>query len=309
MRTDQKLLCLKTTLTIFLCILWLIGAAIFGVLLWLRLDFWTNEYLQLDEKESLLRYLILVYLALAAGAVIVAFSIFGLIGGCLKKKWLLVVYLTALVAAMGLTVSAFTYGAIYKDELERSLVKDELLKNLIKTKFTNDGTKRLNRAVNIMQSELECCGANDPIDYKESTWWNLQQSSSSSSTGKTIYRVPPSCCRNYLRYEGSTNSNGCLLYKLRTENEVTSGEISEDIWKTGCQIKLQEFSDKYIIVVISITVVFFVLQLICTGIASFLVHMLNTLYVPQPDDIVYDMAHMQEKSPYPSRGDYRDYYN
>uniref|UniRef100_A0A2C9LEL6 Tetraspanin n=1 Tax=Biomphalaria glabrata TaxID=6526 RepID=A0A2C9LEL6_BIOGL len=304
MRTDQKLFCLKTTLTIFLCILWLIGAAIFGVLLWLRLDFWTNEYLELDKNESLKRYLILLYLTLAAGAVIVAFSIFGLIGGCLKKKWLLVVYLIALVAAMGLTISAFTYGAIYRDELERSLVKDELLKTLITTKYTGIQTDRINRAVNIMQSELECCGANDPVDYKQSVWCNVQQSSDQGCSRP--YKVPGSCCKNYLRLQQAS----CPLYISQSEsNDPTSGRKSEDIWPTGCQIKLQEFFDRYIIVVISITVVYFVLQLICTAIASFLVHMLNTLYVPQPDDIVYDMAHMQEKSPYPSRGDYRDYYN
>ena len=51
-----------------------------------------------------------------------------------------------------------------------------------------------------------------------------------------------------------------------------------------------------------------ILQLICIVVVSILIHVLNNLYVPQPDDIVYDMARNQEKSPYPSRGDYRDYY-
>ena len=50
------------------------------------------------------------------------------------------------------------------------------------------------------------------------------------------------------------------------------------------------------------------MQLICIIVVSILIHVLNNLYVPQPDDIVYDMARNQEKSPYPSRGDYRDYY-
>ena len=51
-----------------------------------------------------------------------------------------------------------------------------------------------------------------------------------------------------------------------------------------------------------------IVQLICIIVVSILIHVLNNLYVPQPDDIVYDMARNQEKSPYPSRGDYRDYY-
>ncbi|CAL1540880.1 unnamed protein product [Lymnaea stagnalis] len=296
MRTDQKLFCLKVFLTIFLSILWLIGAAIFGVLLWLRLDFWTNEYLELDSSFS--RYLNLIYIALAAGAVIVAFSISGLIGGCIKKKWLLVLYLTALAAAMCLTIGAVVYGAVYRDELERTLVKGELLKNLIRTRYNNDYSKRINRAVDIMQSELECCGANHPLDYHQSTWQSLIKNPLSEPN----FYVPPSCCKNYLRYEEAAQN--CQMYLPQTDKQV-----SPDIWTTGCQIGLQEFLDKYVVVVISITAVYFVLQVICMVIASYLVHMLNSLYVPQPDDIVYDMAHMQEKSPYPSRGDYRDYYN
>ena len=72
------------------------AAAIFGVLLWLRLDYWTNEYLEIDS--SLDRYLVLIYLTLAAGAVLTVFSLFGLIGACIKKKWLLVIVSTTLVA-------------------------------------------------------------------------------------------------------------------------------------------------------------------------------------------------------------------
>ncbi|KAK3702156.1 hypothetical protein RRG08_039124 [Elysia crispata] len=92
----------------------LVAAAIFGVLLWLRLDYWTNEYLEIDS--SLDRYLVLIYLTLAAGAVLTVFSLFGLIGACIKKKWLLVIYLISVVLAMCLTISSVVYGSIYRDE-------------------------------------------------------------------------------------------------------------------------------------------------------------------------------------------------
>ncbi|XP_059156471.1 CD151 antigen-like [Physella acuta] len=294
MRTDQKLFCLKVVLTIFLCFLWLVGAAIFGIVLWFRLDFWTNEYIQIDI--GLDRYLILIYISLAAGAVIVAFSISGLIGGCLKKKLPLVVYLIGLVAAMGLTVGAVTYGVIYRDELERSLVRGDTLQKLIKTSYVQDYSKMVTRVIDIMQSELECCGGNSPLDYLESSW--LMQVSVNSPGTKV---VPATCCKNYYRYQSSPTN--CQMYVAQSDRE-----LSTDIWKDGCQIKLQAFLDRYIVVVIGIAAFFFVLQVICTSITSYLIHLLNSLYVPQPDDIVYDMAHNQEKSPYPSRGDYREYY-
>lgn len=69
-------------------VLQLVGGAIFGIVLWLRLDFWTTEYLELDSRLD--TYLILLYIALAAGAVISGLSIIGLIGACLKNKVLII---------------------------------------------------------------------------------------------------------------------------------------------------------------------------------------------------------------------------
>ncbi|XP_005113280.2 tetraspanin-36 [Aplysia californica] len=293
MRTDQKLFCLKVVLTIFLILLWLVGAAIFGVLLWLRLDFWTNEYLEIDS--SLERYLVLIYIALASGAVIVVFSILGLVGGCLRKKWLIVIYLAAICIAIVLTVSAVVYGIIYREELEETVVRDNLVKNIIQAKYVDDRTSRVRRAIDIMQSELECCGGNSPNDYLESTW-------ALEGERKTQGLVPASCCTDYLRYNDPDQL--CRIYL-----PDTSQTRSPDIWQRGCQDELKDFLDSYVVVVIAIGAVFFVLMLVCLIICSVYIHLLNSLYVPQPDDIVYDMAHNQEKSPYPSRGDYREYYH
>lgn len=291
MRTDQKLFCLKTVLSVFLSLLWLVAAAIFGVLLWLRLDYWTNEYLDIDS--SLDKYLVLVYLTLAAGAVLTVLSICGLIGACIKKKWLLVIYLTSVVLAMCLTIGSVVYGGIYRDELERSLVKSDLLQKVIQQKYFDDESNKVTRAVDIMQSELECCGGEGPLDYRESVW-KLKKD--------PLVEVPASCCKNYLQHKD--RSKTCYMYISDTDNEK-----STDIWQNGCKESLRDFLDTYIVVIISIAAVYFLLQLICMIVTSILIHLLNSLYVPQPDDIVYDMAHNQEKSPYPSRGDYRDYYH
>lgn len=78
----------------------ILGSAVFGVLLWLRLDFWTNEYLELDKSFD--RYLILIYVSLVDGALIVLFSIFGLIGGLRTVKWSLVVVRLSPFCPLGL---------------------------------------------------------------------------------------------------------------------------------------------------------------------------------------------------------------
>ncbi|BFZ05139.1 hypothetical protein BsWGS_08178 [Bradybaena similaris] len=283
MRTDQKLFCLKTALTIALCILWLVGGAIFGIVLWLRLDFWTKEYLELDKELE--KYLILIYITLAAGALIAGLSILGLIGACLKRKWLLIPYLSVVVIAMLLTIAAFVYGAIYREELRETLVSKNLLTDIIRNKYTTDRTDRIVRVVDIMQSELECCGGTSPMDYSESNWGKLtnpktvDNSGTSGGNVKSV-PVPASCCKNYLKYHD--NSQRCDVYS-QTKDYVKS----EDIWQIGCNTNLQQFFDKYVIVVISIAAVFFVLQVICMILCSIVLHLLNCMYVTKPDDIVY----------------------
>lgn len=300
MRTDQKLFCLKCLLTIFLSILWLVAAAIFGVLLWMRLDYWTNEYLLVEP--SLESYLILIYVTLAAGGVLVIFSVFGLIGGCLKSKWLIVIYLTAVCVAIVLTVSSVVYGIIYKHDLEETIVRDNLLKKVIEQKYIDQSSSRVRRSIDIMQKELECCGGQGPDDYTRSVWASLD------TTGERQDKkmVPATCCKDYLKYQDRNRE--CFIYQ-QTNTNIGDNQRSDLIWQQGCQEKLKEYFDAYVIAVIGIGAAYFVLMLVCLIICSVYVNLLNNLYVPQPDDIVYDMAHNQEKSPYPSRGDYREYYH
>ncbi|KAK3782300.1 hypothetical protein RRG08_039120 [Elysia crispata] len=178
-------------------------------------------------------------------------------------------------------------------QLERTLVKNDLLQKVIQRKYIDDERNQITRAIDIMQAELECCGGEGPLDYSTSVW--------QTSSNKDV-EVPASCCKRYLQHKD--RSRLCTMYVTDTDREK-----SEDTWQDGCKEKLQKFLDNYVIVIISIAAVYFLLQLICMIVTSIHIHLLNSLYVPQPDDIVYDMAHNQEKSPYPSRGDYRDYYH
>lgn len=294
MRTDQKLFCLKCLLTIFLVILWLLGSAVFGTLLWLRLDFWTNEYLELDG--ALDRYLILIYVALVDGAVILLFSILGLVGGLRTIKWALVVYLTVLCVAFGLTVAGSVYGFVYRQELQDTIGRNELIKTIVTERYRGQRQDQITRTVDIMQAELKCCGGEHPTDYELSAW---QQAGENRKR-----KAPWSCCKDGQRYESMQYD--CNIYV--TEQPLGENRLNPDIYQTGCKTALVAFVERYIIVIAGIAITLGVLQLVCITITSILIHVLNNLYVPQPDDIVYDMARNQEKSPYPSRGDYREYY-
>lgn len=262
------------------------------MLLWLRLDFWTNEYLDLDK--SLDRYLILIYVAMVNGALILLFSIFGLVGGLRTVKWALIVYLTAVCLAFGLTVAGSVYGFVYREELRDTVGKNNLVRDIVTGRYNGEPNHKMTRVVDIMQKELECCGGDGPRDYDLSNW--------QKALPERTKKAPWSCCVDSQRFESM--GYDCNIYLLQPGET----ELNPDIHQTGCKVALVDFYENYIIVVISIAIATGVIQLVCILITSILIHVLNNLYVPQPDDIVYDMARNQEKSPYPSRGDYRDYY-
>ncbi|PVD33616.1 hypothetical protein C0Q70_04874 [Pomacea canaliculata] len=197
--------------------------------------------------------------------------------------------------AIVLTISGSVYGFVYREELQNTVGRSDLIKNVITQDYSSEPLRKVTRAVNIMQSELQCCGGDDPRDYIDSNW------AQSNHENSPIKYAPPSCCKDYLRYEKEMTS--CPIYVLNTDS---SGEqnLNPGIYTEGCKTALSRFFEKYVIVVAGVVITIGILQLVCIIVTSILIHVLNNLYVPQPDDIVYDMARNQEKSPYPSRGDY-----
>ncbi|XP_076450175.1 tetraspanin-6-like [Babylonia areolata] len=295
MRTDQKLFLLKCNLSIFLVILWILGGAVFGVLLWLRMYRWTREYLDLDVI-SFGHFSLLVYMAQADVSLIILFSLCGLIGGIRTVKCALVVYLIALLLAFGLTVAGSVYGFLFRFELRADVKNNDVLRNIVLRNYTSDsagGEEMLH--VDMIQSEFQCCGGDDAEDYAKSNWFFEDKA---GRKGK----APASCCKEYIL----NDKNPDILCPFWTAED--SDERNADLHGQGCTAALLKFFDIAILVVAGVAIALGVFQLICLVVVIILIHVLNNLYVPQPDDIVYDMARNQEKSPYPSRGDYKEYY-
>ncbi|KAL8560095.1 hypothetical protein ACOMHN_041564 [Nucella lapillus] len=294
MRTDQKLFLLKCTLSIFLVILWILGGAVFGVLLWVRMYRWTKEYLDL-EVTSLGHFNLLVYMAQVDVSLVLLFSLCGLIGGLRTIKCALVMYLIALLLALGLTVGGAVYGFLYRQELRDSMQQSDVLRNIIVLNYTSQHPGEENRHVDLLQSEFQCCGGEDAEEYLTSSWH-------SEDAAARMDMAPASCCRDYFLTDKDPGQL-CPIWALDG-----SRQRNANIYTQGCTETLVRFFDFVILVVAGVAIALGVFQLICLLVVIILVHVLNTLYVPQPDDIVYDMARNQEKSPYPSRGDYKEYY-
>ena len=59
-----------------------------GFSIWLRLDFWVNQYVSADDE--LQKYTIAVYIFIATGALIIIFGIVGVYGAARPDKWALI---------------------------------------------------------------------------------------------------------------------------------------------------------------------------------------------------------------------------
>ena len=66
----------------------IVGGVVLGFSIWLRLDFWVNQYV--GASDELQKYTIAVYIFIATGAVIIIFGIVGVYGAARPDKWALV---------------------------------------------------------------------------------------------------------------------------------------------------------------------------------------------------------------------------
>ncbi|KAK6184067.1 hypothetical protein SNE40_002208 [Patella caerulea] len=290
MRTDQKLFCLKLSLVLFIVLLLLFGAVLFGVPLWLLLDYWSNEYLDINVEFQ--RYLIVLYVLIVVGGIILVFGFLGIVGAIRTNKWILLMLVIMVSIAAAMTAGGCVFGFIYKEELTDT---GTIVADYMRQKYTGF-QDRPTQIIDLMQSELNCCGGDSYFDYDESYWQNMDS--------KRDNQTPLSCCQDYERYQNAQGvAYTCSMYEGR-EVVAQSRTPNPKIHKKGCKEALSDFFIKYVGVVVGIAIALFVIELTCVIIGSVLIHILRNLFVPQPDDIVYDMARKQEKSPYPSRGGY-----
>ena len=66
----------------------IIGGVVLGFSIWLRLDFWINQYV--GASDELQKYTIGVYIFIATGSLIILFGIVGVYGAARPDKWALV---------------------------------------------------------------------------------------------------------------------------------------------------------------------------------------------------------------------------
>lgn len=171
-------------------LLWLGGAFLLGVGIWMKVDPTIVNYLEVvnvDKSDPLLHYA--AWVLMISGAVSFFIGIVGCCGAMREHQGLLFLYAVLLVIIMIAEIAAAIIALYYRSQIENSLASG-MQKQITQNFVTNSSTYF---AWNFLQQEMKCCGANNFTDYVNSVWWNTSR----VKINNTQQYIPDSCCTSW----------------------------------------------------------------------------------------------------------------
>lgn len=183
-KLDQRIQCVKFTIFCLNAIIWLLGCAMFGLCMWLRLDSGFQEWVDfLDMYE----FYIGIYILLAASIFVVIVTFIGC-GVALME------YILGLYVYVGLQLLSYVLGLVGTAILLDYSTYDSKIQPLIRRSMTSLISKsqddRATYILQLIQESIGCCGADGPMDYL------------------TLRRPLPTECRNSVT--GNAYFHGCV---------------------------------------------------------------------------------------------------
>lgn len=280
------------------------------------MDFFINQYIQ--AADELRTVLVAVHVIIAVGVSLLIFGIIGIYGAARPKIWALILYLICLVCVTLVLLSGAIYCYVFRIEIKNSVKNSDVLKKALINSYGSNSA--VTSAFNFMQKELHCCGGTSYTDYAESQWIlsvciGLDDPSVCEQLKNE--KVPASCCSNSHFYEGQGSMyQFCPMYKTNPGQggqDNTFKEAGDWLYTTSCRESIVKFLDDQVLTVLGLglSIAVLVVLLLAIFLTSALIHKLRRpeMLSNHDDDVVYEMARSQEKSPYPTRGPYANLYN
>ncbi|XP_054720280.1 23 kDa integral membrane protein-like [Uloborus diversus] len=155
----SSMTCLRNCLVIFNLLIWLFGAALTGLGLWIRFD---PEFLEIQTGLKVTQFTSAAITLIVAGVVIMVVGFIGCYGAMAQKVWMLIIFsvIIVIVILMELTVMGIVWSAVSNKNMQEDIkarAKEALQKM--------DENKAFRRLMDLMQIKLHCCGVNGPSDY------------------------------------------------------------------------------------------------------------------------------------------------
>jgi CD9 antigen len=153
--------CIKYLMFAFNFLFWLLGCAILGVGIWIRVDPNFKQYV--DSSESFNYLYTGAYILIFVGVKMMIIGFLGCCGAIRESQCMLATFFVFLVIIFSVLLSSGIWAILAKDTLKVSVT--DTLKEAITTYRISDSSRHL---MDNVQTNFQCCGANNGVsDWAE----------------------------------------------------------------------------------------------------------------------------------------------
>jgi len=232
--------CLKFMVYVYSLFSLATALTVFAIALWITID--TDQVLAVYSGT----YTVLVWVILVTSIIIVFATVIGCCGISRESHGLMFLY-TALCALVVLAqLSGGIAAYVYRNE-----IKNELVSGLNKTIEQEYGLNNATTtAVDLLQTRLECCGADSFEDWATTQWVSRGINQSN--------KVPDSCCKTVSRHCGVRDHPSNIYY-------------------TGCAHKLSRMASDHLLLIGTIALVICAVEACGVVLSATLVRKLSKL--------------------------------
>lgn len=203
--------CVKYLVFIFNFLFWIAGIALIGLGIYVQIQL--NKTIVIQNASSSGAPIVLIIV----GAVIFVVSFFGCCGAWKENYCMVTTFAVILTLIFLVEVAAAIAGYVFKDKF-KSVIDDALRKTMADYSSNND--TRL--AMDTIQQDFQCCGANASSD-----WRNYAPFKNGS--------LPDSCCIN------ETKSCG-------------ANPVSTNIFSKGCEAGIKDWLEKNLKIIAGVAI-------------------------------------------------------
>lgn len=226
--SSKSCVCLKYLIFIFNFIFFLIGCAILGLGIWLKVE--KGEYVDISQYD----YLTAANIAIAVGAVILVVSFLGCCGAIKEVAPMLMAFFVLLIIIFLLEIAVGVFAYVKRGELENELGKD--LTEAMFNKYSRDDEEGITKAIDSFQEKFNCCGKDSFLDWRSSFYYQMKS------------EFPSSCCM-----DGLSND------KCPTKKEIEWNKV----YRTkGCLLELKDFLKDNFLYIGASAIVFAIIQIL-----------------------------------------------
>ncbi|KAK7098557.1 CD81 antigen-like [Littorina saxatilis] len=222
--------CARYFLIIFNFVFWISGGVIMGLGIFLiASDGVESSLMDLIDMDVPLDFIYTAgYIMIGVGSFVFFVGFCGCCGAMRESAIMLGIYIGCMVIVMIGELSAGTYVAVEKENIEMTIREDLGMK-------VRNYTGSDNSTMAFLEVKFHCCGSINYTDYRGSIWFSEQ------TIGDRVY-IPKTCCRGQgeaksFQPKDYTNCN------LEAQALAQSWDTFHNLFPNGCFTSLLEWLD------------------------------------------------------------------